>query len=677
MKISLEWLNSYLSAPATADEVATLLTQQGMPIEEQQSLADGDMALEVEVTSNRSDCLSHIGVAREVVAGSDRSLVLPAIPEDVAASGGAAVESLASVTVDAPELCPIYTARVIRGVKVGPSPRWLVRRLEAVGLRSVNNVVDVSNYILLEMGQPLHTFDLARLGGRGVVVRSAHEGETFAAIDGSKHTLRSGMLVIADASRPVAIAGVMGGSESEVGPGTTDLLIESATFAPMSVRHTSRALRLSSDSSYRFERGVDPRGVELASRRAAQLIVELAGGEVARGVIRVGMPEPEPRTVEMRARRCRQILGLDLKGKEMVRLLDKLGLSPRPLKARKAIACQVPTHRLDLLREIDLIEEVGRMAGLDRVKVRKRIRIVARPAQPKLVAWSHLRRMLLAHGYHETITFSFVTPRQGQPFVPPGREAVMIDDERRKSEPMLRPSLLPSLLQCRKINQDAGNAPVRLFETAASWTRLDGKVEEHVRLGIVADAAGTPGESLRELRGAIEEVMHSLMGEGAMTIEPAESPLYDAAAAVVCGGRRLGLMGVATAEVRRLFSLETPVVMAELDLPAMLEQYPPARTVRSLPRFPAIERDLSVVVDEAVRWSDLREQIVLAQPALLDSISFLTTYRGKPVPAGRKSVSFRMLFRDPQATLRHEQVDPQVASVVSKLKDQLGAELRA
>ena len=297
MKTSLNWLNSYLDRPVSADELSSLLPNVGFPIDSTEDVVttagSRDLKMEVEITSNRSDCLSHVGLARETSAAGGMSVKQPdcSLPD----AAGPAIASLASVEVRDAKLCPLYTARVIKGVKIGPSPRWLADRVEAVGLRTVNNVVDITNFVLFELGQPLHAFDLGKLRGRRIVVRRANNGETFLAIDGTKHNLRDTQLVIADEQSPVAIAGVMGGRDSEVSEATTDVLLESAQFDPLSVRRTRVALKLSSDSSFRFERGVDPLGVELASRRAARLICELAGGQLAEGVIRVGAPPATPR----------------------------------------------------------------------------------------------------------------------------------------------------------------------------------------------------------------------------------------------------------------------------------------------------------------------------------------------------------------------------------------------
>ncbi len=682
MKVSLAWLNTYLDKPVGADEAEDLLTRIGFPIESREALGgtgagrDGDVVLDVEVTSNRGDVLSHLGVAREIAAARGGVVKVPNAA--ISKKSDESATALTSVTVEAPELCPLYTARVIRNVKVGPSPTWLRQRLESVGLRSVNNVVDVTNFILLESGQPLHAFDLARLEQRRIVVREARAGETFKAIDASEHKLSPGMLVIADATRPVAIAGVMGGQESEVGTATTDLLLESAIFAPLSVRQTSRALKLASDSSYRFERGVDPVNVEAASLRAAQLIVEVAGGVVASSVVRVGEETATPRQITMRLARCAAILGITLSPAQIVASLQPLGLEPRLDDAAGQVHCTVPSHRLDLVREIDLIEEVGRLHGYNDLPVEKKIHVVARSLQPDVAAARKLREVLVAHGYLETVNFSFVVPTLGEVFVPADARAVMIEDERRKKEPMLRPSVLPSLLSCRKANQDAGNVAVRIFETAATWTRRGDEVIEQRTLGLLADVETGRGSdvSLRELRGTVAELIERLTGKVA-AFDPVDHPAMSAAAAVSLDGVKLGIVGLVAPAVQKRFELQEPVMLAELALEPMLAAYPPTRTAQPLARFPAIERDLSIVVSEEVTWRQVEAEVRAASPALLEDLRFVTTYRGKPLDKGSKSVTLRLVFRDPATTLRHQQVDPQVAAVVQRLNQSLAATLRA
>lgn len=687
MRTSLAWLNDYLDRPLEAEEAERALTAVGFPLDGREAVTTStgarDVMLDVEVTSNRSDALSHLGLARELAAATGRTLQPPpsAVPVE---AGERPVDQLTRVANEAEDLCPVYTARVVTGVTIGPSPGWLVDRLEAAGLRPINNVVDVTNFVLLELGQPLHAFDLATLAERRIVVRRARGGERFVAIDSSRHTLDDAMLVIADAERPVALAGVMGGLETEVGETTTDILLESARFDPLSVRRTSRATKLASDSSFRFERGVDPRGVELASRRAAELIVELAGGALAPGVIRAGEPEPEPRQVTMRPERCRALLGVDVSDEQQLDHLEALGLAPKRVADR--LTCTIPTYRLDLEREVDLIEEVARMHGFDHVPMRDRITLEVRPVQPTIAARRELGRVLTAHGYHEAVTFSFLAPDAAQRFVPPGREPVALADAGRRAEPTLRPALLPSLLSCRKTNQDHGNENVRLFETAATWTRAGeaGEPREQTRLALLCDAARPDDQhAARALRGAIEALIEHLGGPSArrqLRIEPideaTQAPHFAAAATVALGDQTLGTLGAIAQATADAFDLKVAVFGAELALDPLIALYPPARRVAAQPRFPAIERDLSVVVDDAARWRDIERAVHDAGPALLEAVRFLDTYRGKPIAKGRKSVSFRMVFRDPDKTLRHEEVDPQVEAVIAALRDAVGAELR-
>ena len=677
MNTSLAWLNQYLDQPIDAAEATARLTAAGFPVEDQAAVTTtagtDDTCLDVEITSNRPDCLAHTGLAREAAAASGRALIQPS--DDLPETDNQPASELTAVSLEAPELCPVYTARVIRGVQVGPSPQWLADRLEAIGLRPINNVVDVTNYVLFELGQPLHAFDLAALDEQRIRVRPAANNEPFEAIDGSRHALSENMLVIADATRPVAIAGVMGGANTEVGDATTDILLESAIFEPLSVRRTSRALKLASDSSFRFERGVDPLGVEQASRRAAALIAQIAGGSVADGVIREGAPEPGSRDVSLRPKRTRSLLGIDIDDATQQSLLDRLGLGPQ--NEDNTIRCAVPPRRLDLQREVDLIEEVARLHGLDQLDVQEKIHIVARPPQAPVQARQALDRTLAAHGYHETITFSFVDPGRGQAFLPPGDDAVTVEQQR-AGESMLRPALLPSLLTCRKANQDLGNRDVQLYEAAASWTKRDGQIREHNRLALLCDAERA-SDALRELRGTLEELVERLGGESSkrgLSVEPASDDRFQTAAEVTLNDNALGRFGLLSEKLQNLFDLQTPVVAAELELSPLIELYPPTREVGELPRFPGIERDLSVIVDETVTWQRLEQTVRGTDPALLEALTFLDTYRGKPIPKGQKSVSFRMRFRDPEATLRHEQVDPQVSAVIDALKQNAGAELR-
>ncbi len=690
MKISLHWLNQLLDRPTDTDEAARVLTAMGFPVEEteQVTTSDGstDVMLDVEVTSNRSDCLSHVGVAREFAAGAGCELNPPEI--DPPASDGTDVNTLATVTNHEPDLCQLYTARIIRNVKVGPSPDWLRRALESIGQDSINNVADITNYVLMQMGQPLHAFDYDKLAGHAIVVRKAKQGESIAALNAETYKLTPDHLVIADANDPVAIAGVMGGELSKVTESTTNVLLEAAMFDIVSVRHTVRNLKvkvknkLGTESSFRFERGIDPLGVDRASRYAAKLICELAGGTLAEGVIRVGAEPPTPRAVTMRIARCDALLGIQLGADRIVDLLQRLGLFPTLNDAGDAVTCVVPTFRLDIEREVDLIEEVARANGLADIPVREKIDIVAQQSQPHVDGRRRIGRTLVAHGFHETITFSFLTVEQGDMFLAEGESPALVEHNLRKQEPVLRPSLIPSLLRCRKMNYDVGNTNVKLFETGSTWRRgADQKISEQVTLALLADVgegqAAAAAQTMAALRSAIAELIQQLGDHGAsVDIKPADPPNFDTAATVAVNGQAVGSFGLLSAQAGKAFDLKVNVAVAELELAPLLALYPPKHQVGPLPKFPAIERDLSVILSEATPWAEVEQHVLATEPAMLEQLAFVETYRGKPIPKGQKSISFRMRFRDPETTLRHEQVDPQVNQVIERLKAKVNAELR-
>ncbi len=688
MLTSVSWLNKYLEpAGLSADEVAAALERAGFPVEGREDRPDGDVVLDVELTSNRGDCLSHVGLAREVAAATRRKVKLPTIPFDIESGPGSSTraESVTDVENTTPAVCPRFTARVIRGVKVGPSPKWLRDALEAIGQRSINNVVDASNYVLFELGQPTHTFDLNTLAGPRIVVRWAKDKEKFLALDGHEHTLRTDELVVADAERAVSLAGVIGGEDTSVTEKTTDVLLEAATWDPATIRRAARRLKISTDAGHRFERTVDPRTIDFAAARCAALILDMAGGELLDGVIDRGR-DAAPRTViDLRPRRCDQILGIVVPPAEMVNHLEAIDIQTGMTDEGQTLRCTLPAHRPDLVREIDLIEEVVRIHGFDHIPIEEKMPVEVKPLQTEERAMRELGSVLTGMGFFETITFSFVRPDEADLFMPPGLRTLKVHEERRKGEPALRPSVIPSLLRCRKVNQDGGvrqAGGVRLFEAASVYAETDdGRTIENRNLALLMDAPEAQ-HAWRELRGVIEACAHAMGGaEATIEVEPAP-PVFPACRAnahalVRLNGMHLGYIALLTDEALTKYDLSTPVAFAELNLPALLEQFPPKANVESLGAFPAIERDLSVVVDEGAAWASIEEAVQGAKPALLEGVQFVGVYRGKQVGAGKKSVTFRMRFRDPARTLRHEEVDPQIESVVNALSGKVGATLRA
>lgn len=743
MKISLRWLNEYL-APGnlSAEEAEHALTFAGFPIESAEQVAGGDTCLDVEVTSNRGDVLSHVGVAREIAAATGRALRPPA-PDAVfnwsdtptfppGPTGLPDAGDLCSVDNLVPDTCRLFTAQVIRGVKVGPSPRWLVEALAAVGQRSINNVVDVTNFVALELGQPTHVFDLATIAPdgqnrAGLIVRQARKGEALKLLDGRTVTLAGDELVVADRGggqgagegRVVSLAGVMGGADTEVSERTTDVVLEAATWEPVAVRRAARRFNIRTDASYRFERIVDPRTIEAAARRAAALIVRLAGGLLAPGIVKAGPSAPPSPPIRLRSARVAQMLGTTVPASRIADILRSLEITCEPAgddgRSGAVFTCTPPAFRPDLTREIDLIEEVARIHGLDKLPVSETVAVRVAPPQTSETAMRELARVLTGLGFYEALTFTFVSQKGAKPFLPKGMTALMVCDERRKADPVLRPSILPGLLASRRINQDGGvagegAAGIRLFETAAVFAEVPpaggtkgvrGQALQTRNLALLTDASFPEGgkavdrkqAAVRIIRGAIEAAVHALGGgavAGELRFAPPEDgfqplPAFDPAACgvVYLRGKMLGTFGLIADSVGREYDLSTPVAAAELELDALLDLYPPRSLVHALPQFPSIERDLSLIVAEQTRWAAIEQAVgeVRASGAmpLMESMWFVTTYRGQPVPSGRKSVTFRMRFRDPadQRTLRHEEVDPQVAALVDHARKTLGAELRA
>ena len=666
MKISLNWLTEYVDVSISARDLGERLTQIGLCCDEVIE-ADDDILFDLDVTSNRPDCLGHLGVAREVSAMLGVAFRPPVIG-DLPAAG--TVADLTRVDVLAPDLCPRYTARVLRGVKIGPSPRWMVARLEAMGLRGINNVVDVTNYVLMEYSQPLHCFDYDKLAEHRIVVRRARNGGMMVSIDGTQCELDDSMLVIADAAKPVAIAGVMGGLSTEVDESSTNILIESAQFDPLSIRQTSRRLALMSESNYRFERGVDPVGVDTASLRACQLILELAGGELAEGVVDVWAEAFQPYEVALRPERCCALLGVEISADRQAEILDALGLAPRGQTGR--IVCAIPSRRADLRREVDLIEEIARLAGYDRIPVCNSVTHAVRPEGPVQRARREAGQILSAAGFDEALTFTFIDASESALFAE--AEPVCVDPLARRTNNALRGTLLPSLLRACKANQDVGNAEVSLWELSDVFSPgPEGLPDEHVELALVSTRA------LGDMRGAVEALASRLAPLARLSIEPGEvrGLAERASARVRMNGAYAGVIGYVSPRVQDYYGLERTISAATVRFEMLLEYTRRSRSYQALPKFPAVRRDLSLIVDEAVTWRELADAIDgVAQP-IRDAAEYVTTFRGAPVPEGRKSVTVTLVYRSDEGTLRKEQVDEQVARILAEMEKKFRAELRA
>lgn len=667
MKISLEWLSQYLPGPLDATVFAEALTHGGLPVEVIERVGD-DTVIDVEVTSNRGDCLSHLGVARELASLLDRPFN-PVRPEVTEAAERAA--DVAQVRIDDLARCPYYSARVVRGAKVGPSPAWMARRLEAAGVRTINNIVDCTNYVMLEMGQPLHAFDLAHLRGGQIVVRAPSDGETLVTLDGHNRRLSPDMLAIADAERVVALAGVMGGLESEVSPVTTDVLIESARFDPLVVRRMGRTLGLKSEASYRFERGIDPALPPLASLRCAELIAATAGGRVLAGIVEAGVATPAPLRLALRLERLRRILGVDIPPAEVVAALARAHL--RPQLAGDRVECEIPSFRGDLRIEVDLVEEVARVLGYHRIPVRDRISIEVSPPQPHRVAEGKIRAALVSAGYFEAVTFSFATDGLAERFAPAGARLCQADPGTRKADGKLRPSILPGLIEAVRRNESVGVANARLFELGSTfWHAADGSIDERRRVALVA------ADDYRAVRGAVESLLMTLDATRDVHVKPAEAEGFapGSTGRVCWSGGEIGTIGVIAPAVAEQLGLRATVVAAELELPPLIAGTQHVPQLQPLPKFPAVRRDLSLIVSEATRFEAIRALVADERLPALESLEYVTTYRGKPLVKGTKSVTVTLVFRSPGGTLTSDEVDTAVARVVKSCITKLGATLR-
>lgn len=650
MLVSWNWLKDYVAVPANPDEVVRRLMMAGLNHESTTAAGD-DWTIDLEVTSNRPDCLGHLGIAREISVLTGTPL---RVPEPNWKPGGAKGPEVV-VRIDAPHLCPRYSARVITGVKVGPSPKWLVDRLAAINVASVNNVVDVTNYVLMECGQPLHAFDLAQLRGRQIIVREARRGEKFVAIDHKVYELEPGMCVIADAESPVAIAGVMGGATSEVSSGTTDLLIEVAEFTPLAVRNTARKLNLHSPSSYRFERGVDSAQVDWASRRCCELIVQVAGGAASLEAVDVGRRPPTPASITFRIGQLRRILGIEVAEAEVARILLDLGLREQARSSGELVVVP-PSWRRDLTREIDLVEEVARIHGYDQIPEDVAVPMCPSHQRREDRVLRRVRQVMMAHGLDEAYTASVVpatwceslSPWTDQPAL--GTAMSML-----KGADRLRVSLIPSLLEARRVNEAVANPVIELFETARIYLPQSGGLpHEQWTLGI------TSGGDFPVVKGIIEALLEAIHCAEELALEPATVSCFDAARAcsLRIAGRHLGWIGAVAPAALKPFKLRGPTTVAEISLDLLMELARLTPQYAELVSFPAVARDINLVMDEGVRWADLAATVRAAGGDCLEGLAYRETYRDRQKDGeGRKRVLFACTFRGADRTLTSEEVD--------------------
>ena len=690
MLISYNWLCELTGTKLGPQEVRERLTNVGLAIDAVEERGD-DHVLDVEVPSNRGDCLSHVGIARElaVIAKSQiRNLKFEIKSKEGNTSDLTAVEILD------PDLCPRYAAHIVRGVKIAPSPAWLGKKLEAIGQRPINNVADITNYVLHELGQPLHAFDLTKLAETRIVVRRAAKGETIKTLDGVERKLDGEMLVIADAKRPVAVAGVMGGEDTEISDRTTDVLIESAYFNPSSVRRTAKILGLHTEASHRFERGTDPEGVLQAQERCVALICEIAGGIATSEALDAYALPIARKSASLRPARVEALTGLRVETAEMLRILSALGFELFN-ESSAHLTVNIPTWRHDVAIEEDLIEEVARHTGFDKIKTELPPASLAGEYHSNERRKRSLRHALSARSFDEAISFSFIDAAHDDRFelipafagVAEPREFVTLQNPIIEDWTRMRPTLLPGLLDAVRHNLNQGTRDVCLFELGRVFRAGEkGKLpEERETLTLAATggvleadkAAAARDFDFYDLKGALETAREALK------LPPLDYEAADArhlrsgqAAAVSMNDTRVGWIGLLAEATAAVYKFRQPVFVAEVDLTSLLEIEELPVLYSPLPRFPSIVRDVSFLVDRKLAVAELIRAANDQKVEHCAGAMFVGVYEGEGIPEGKRSVTLRFEYRAADRTLRDEEVDALHWPLVKALQEKFAAEVR-
>jgi phenylalanyl-tRNA synthetase beta chain len=651
-----------------------------------------DAILEVEITPNRPDCLSVVGIAREVAALTGAPL---RVPEPKVRESGAPIGTQTSIEIVDPDLCHRYAARLVRNVRIGPSPVWMRRRLQSAGVRSISNVVDVTNYVLLELGHPLHAFDFARLRGGRIVVKRARQGEAFTTLDGQDRVLGAENLTICDAEGAVALAGVMGGLNSEIYDDTVDVLLESAYFLPTNIRKTSKELGLRTEASYRFERGADIDGLIRALDRSAELILELAGGEAAQGIWDEYPTRHQPSRIWLRPAKASGVLGLPVSAREAADSLAALGLGvPQELDpSAEGFHVGVPTHRVDLEREIDLIEELARLKGYDAVPTTlPKVLMSPDPLPKSLVLANSARDALAASGFRESITFTFVDPtdddRIGLPDGSPLRAKVGLQNPLSHESAVLRTSLLPGLLQVAGLNARRQAKEIRLFEVGKTFhpNGQEKLPREVLRAGALLAGRRAPlawwaspeVADFYDVKG-IAEVLLDKLRVGTVVFQATQELPWlhpGRAARILAGGQEVGWVGELHAGRLPAYELSAPVAAFELDLTGASEHAVPIGPFEGLERFPSVERDLALLVDRTVQTQTLLDAIASLASPLVRSAALFDAFEGGRLPPGTVSLAIRITYRSDERTLTEEEVSDLERRILERLSERTGARLR-
>ena len=677
MRISYNWLKEYVDIKESSKDLSDMLMSAGLPTESIEELSN-DRVLEVEVTANRPDWLSYIGVAREFAAIKGRKLKIPAVGKLAAGKNKAGIK----VKVEDKALCPKYTARVIRNVRVGESPTWLKTRLEAMGLRPVNNIVDITNFCLFETGEPMHAFDLDKLSGGEVLVRKAKNGEKIATIDGIERALLESMLVIADNSKPVAVAGVMGGLNTEVNFSTKNILLEAAYFDPISIRRTAKKLALSSDSSYRFERRVDVSNIKYSSDRATDLICQIAGGEAGE-FIDISAKFGDKKPVVLNIAKLDSVLGHSIPPAKAKKILSDLGLKLKASSKGK-MSFIVPHFRYDLKDEVDLIEEVARVYGYNNIP-NTIPPIVGQPERisPDMAILGKTRAALTGLGFDEIITYSLLSKKVIDKAAMAAEDAVCVANPLSIEQEAMRPSLVPGMLGVVLWNINRRSKDLKFFEIGHVYGKRGNEFTESQYLGLCITgemsnwAGGSRAYSFFDLKGAVETLFGSLGIKDISFANARDCRLSSASSASIeLGTEIIGIIGEVDTKVLADFDIKSPVYICEIALDKVYPFVKAKKIFEALPKYPAVSRDISIVADKDTPNQKIVAVIKGSAGTVLRSVSLVDKYSGKQIPDGKISLTYRLEYQDPTKTLEEKDVAEAHNKVLQALGSELGAKLR-
>ena len=693
MDISYNWLKDLVKTGLTADEVAAELTRVGLAVEGIHTHGD-DFVLDIDLTSNRPDCLSHLGIARELAVSQKLAI----------ARGNSEARSDADpslVTIVDPDLCHRFTARIIRGVKIGPSPQWLVDRLEAIGERSINNVADITNYVMHELGQPMHSFDLTKLAENRIVVRRANPGETIQTLDEVDRKLDETMLAICDAEKPVAIGGVMGGSESSIIDSTVNVLLEVAYFDRANIKATSRKLNLATEASYRFERGVDIENLSRASNRAAELICELAGGTLGE-FIDIYPTTSTPKTVESVdiSAAVKRLTGLNVETDECVRILSALGINSAGQSEISNLKSQIfvsPSWRHDIAIEEDLVEEIARHAGYENIAAELPPAFGAGGYQPNEPREKRLRRVLADMGFDEALSYSFIDTRHDKVFeTVPGlvdinlsEQFITLQDAVIDGAVRMRPSILPGLLDAVRLNLNHQRRDIKLFElgkvfAAAAGENTPPKEQKLLAMVITGGELGQnraiPERELDfyDVKGSVEAALAAVGVDTVTFLPPVVRHLrHGQAATIHVNGINVGSVGRLNDDLAGTYKFRHTVYVAEIDLQTILAMEQKSLAYRPLTIYPGIVRDISFVVGRNVSFDDIRKAVTVMNFELCRSTTYVDIYEGKGLAEGERSLTIRLEYRSDERTLIEQEVEEVHSQIVSGIEKKLDISHRA